>query len=401
MASTKLILKMNKLNGSGEAPIYLRIIKNRKAQFVCMGVYIEPKFWDAKDKLVKKSHINYKRINAYLAQKMAESQDLILEMDSPNKLYSPKKVKRVLLGRSTDSFLKYADAYIDKLEQNSKMGTHDKANAVISKLRKYADGNDLTFDNIDVQFLKKYEDYLHFQLKNSVNTIHSNMKVIRRIINEAIKEDICSPERNPFLRYKLQWENVTKSFLTEEDLIKLENYSLIEGSKKFHHRNIYIFSCFSGGLRISDVLQLRWANFDGERILVKTQKTSSVISIKLPSKALDIINYYKKQDSKSSDFIFPFLKNDVDYSDAKVLFNAISSHTAYTNTDLKDISNDAEIYKPMNFHTSRHTWATRALKKGMRIEYVSKLMGHSSIKTTQVYTKIVNEDLDRAMDVFE
>ena len=49
----------------------------------------------------------------------------------------------------------------------------------------------------------------------------------------------------------------------------------------------------------------------------------------------------------------------------------------------------------------RGTWATRALRKGMRIEYVSRLMGHASIRTTQVYAKIVNEDLDRAMGVFD
>jgi integrase len=322
-------------------------------------------------------------------------------MESSRKTYTPNKVKRVLFGRTEDSFLTYANAYVSNLEKNEKLGTHDKAKAVISKLKKYMDGHELSFDGVDVQFLKKYEDYLRFQKNNSNNTIHSNLKVIRRIINEAIREEIFPAERNPFLRYKLKWENVAKSFLTEDDLIKLEKFEIAADTMKFHHRNIYIFSSFSGGLRISDVLQLKWENFDGERVLVKTQKTGSVVSIKLPSKSLKIINYYRKINSKPSDFIFPFLNNGIDYSNAKTLFNAISSHTAYTNSDLKDISKEAEINKPMNFHTSRHTWATRALRKGMRIEYVSKLMGHSSIKTTQVYTKIVNEDLDRAMDVFE
>ncbi len=73
----------------------------------------------------------------------------------------------------------------------------------------------------------------------------------------------------------------------------------------------------------------------------------------------------------------------------------------YANKDLKFIAEKVGIEKNISFHTSRHTWATRALRKGMRIEYVSRLMGHSSIKTTQVYAKIVNEDLDRAMDVFD
>lgn len=164
---------------------------------------------------------------------------------------------------------------------------------------------------------------------------------------------------------------------------------------------MYVFSAYAGGLRIFDVLQLKWENFDGERVLVTTQKTGSVVSVKLPAKALEIVNSYKTGVTKPSDFVFPLLKNDVDYSDPAVLYDAISSMNAYTNKSLKEIKTSLKWSKNLNFHTSRHTWATRALKKGMRIEYVSKLMGHSSIKTTQVYAKIVNADLDQAMKEFD
>ena len=59
------------------------------------------------------------------------------------------------------------------------------------------------------------------------------------------------------------------------------------------------------------------------------------------------------------------------------------------------------MQKNLSFHISRHTWATRALRKGVSIDKVSKLMGHAQIKETQVYAKIVNEELDKAMDVFD
>ena len=103
---------------------------------------------------------------------------------------------------------------------------------------------------------------------------------------------------------------------------------------------------------------------------------------------------------KDSDFVFPLLKNSIDYSDATTLFKAISSNTAHANKNLKLIANKAEISKSISFHSSRHSFATRALRKGIRIEYVSKLLGHSSIKTTQIYTKIINSELDNAMDIF-
>ncbi|OFY93010.1 MAG: hypothetical protein A2309_14775 [Bacteroidetes bacterium RIFOXYB2_FULL_35_7] len=108
-----------------------------------------------------------------------------------------------------------------------------------------------------------------------------------------------------------------------------------QNSAKRHHRNMYVFSAYAGGLRIFDVLQLKWENFDGERVLVTTQKTGSVVSVKLPAKALEIVNSYKTGVTKPSDFVFPLLKNDVDYSDPAVLYDAISSMNAYTNKNLK------------------------------------------------------------------
>ena len=157
---------------------------------------------------------------------------------------------------------------------------------------------------------------------------------------------------------------------------------------------------FGSAAIVFEVFEFFKKNFDGEKIIIQTQKTGSIISIKLPTKSLEILEKYKSEESQPNHFIFPILKNEVDYSDKKVLFRAISSATAYTNTDLKDFEETLELTKHIHFHTSRHTWATRALQKGMRIEYVSKLMGHANIKVTQGYAKIVNEELDKAMEVF-
>lgn len=103
----------------------------------------------------------------------------------------------------------------------------------------------------------------------------------------------------------------------------------------------------------------------------------------------------------SEAFVFPILsRRNRDYSDPKVLFKALSSENAQVNKSLKEIAEQLELSHGMNVHSSRHTWATRALRKGMRIEYVSKLMGHASVSTTQIYAKIISEELDKAMEVF-
>jgi integrase len=165
-------------------------------------------------------------------------------------------------------------------------------------------------------------------------------------------------------------------------------------------RDMYVFSAYAGGIRVSDLLLLRWKNFDGERQHFKVLKTGKELHIKLPEKALEILKKYQTAESKPDSLIFSILRSNIDFDNPKQVTGAISSATAQINERLKIIANKAEVEKKISFHTARHTFATRALRKGIRIEYVSKLLGHATIKETQVYAKIVDEELDNAMDVF-
>jgi len=401
MASITLLLKDNKENENGEKPIYLRIIKGRKAKFISLGLKVHPDLWDEKKMRVKKAYQNSGRVNAFLAQKVAEAENIAVTMETNKKYVSSKKIKAGILGGTPESIIKYIERYRDDLQEKGKMGTHDKVVAVLAKLNEYLGNKDLMFDEMDFQFLRKYEQYLREEKNNGVNTIHSNLKIFRKVFNDAVREELIEPQHNPFPKYRLVTEKSNKEYLVDEEIKKIDELVLTEGSVMFHHRNIYIFATYAGGIRISDILQLKWQNFDGTHINLTTQKTKETIHIKLPTRALEIINQYAgyQADRKNTDFIFPFLNSDTEYTPA-LLFRAISSNTAYANKNLKLIATKAKIEKNISFHTSRHTFATRALRKGMRIEYVSKLMSHASIKTTQVYTKIINEELDNAMDIF-
>ncbi|MFO0322783.1 MAG: site-specific integrase [Bacteroidota bacterium] len=215
-----------------------------------------------------------------------------------------------------------------------------------------------------------------------------------------INEDAISMVKSPFTKYKLKWEQVDKNYLTESELLALDRLILPLGSCMQVHKDIYVFAAYTAGLRISDIFQLRWRDFDGEKICIKTKKTGSIVSIKLPNKSKEILEKYKSYGTNHNNFVFPILTKYENLESETDRLKAISSANAYVNKDLVKLTKLAKIDKHIHFHTSRHTFATRALRKGMRIEYVSKLMGHSNIKTTQIYAKIVNEELDKAMDVF-
>jgi len=399
-SSVKLLFKRNKKNQDGESPIYIRVIKNRKVKYISLGIYVSEQYWDQENKRVKKGFQNAQHVNNYISHKLAEAEAVALDLETKSKSISSSNIKEAVIGAPSKSFFEFAEKYFIEVENKISASTLDRVKCIIYKIKTFTNKGDLLFNDINVAWVKKYEAYMRNKLGNSTNTVCANLKIIRRVINEAVKDDTITYDKNPFLKFKFKWESVKKEFLTEEELERMEKLELPEGSLTFNVRNIYVFAAYAGGMRISDISLLKWSNYDDERILLNTQKTGSTISIKLPQKAMDIINIYKKQNCSQGDFIFPFLNSAKDYSDGRKRYQAISTVSSQCNRELKRISKLAIINKHIHFHTSRHTWATRALKKGMRIEYVSKLMGHASIKTTQIYAKIVNEELDKAMDIF-
>lgn len=401
MPTTKILLFEHKAKKNGEVPLYLRVIKDRKPRYVSLKLNVLPKYWDTDKEKVKSGHPNAVRMNNYLTERVRDALDNLLELETTEPNAPVTALKHVIMGVPVTDFFTYGFNFIKQFENKGKIGTYRRFESALNKLRRYTGDKEFSFTQITDKFLREYEYYLRTDLSNKQNTIVGNFKVIRRIFNQAYKERIFDVKRNPFSNIKLVWAPSERVFLTEEELTALENLKLDPNSIRYHQRNMYLFACNAGGIRISDLIQLKWENFSGEHVLLTTHKTGAVISVKLPKKALDIINQYKTNESKPDEFIFPFLEKSDDLNDPKYLQNRITSIISYTNAGLVDLAIDAGIEKHIHFHTSRHTWATRALRKGMRIEYVSKLMGHSSIRTTQVYTKIVNADLDKAMEVFD
>ena len=403
MASIKVVIRESKLNERGLAPLYLRLTKHRKATFISLGVYVKPNEWNEKECKVRKSHPNSARLNAYIAQKVAEAEDIAVTMETKSKSLHTSSIKEKINGKAPTEFFPYAESYIASFEMADKIATYKRGKSVIKKLREYINDRTLYFDELTVVFLKQYEDYLVSVLKNRTNTVQSNFRFIRTIVNNAIKEDLIAIETSPFLKYRLKSEPSNRAFLTEEELLKMERLNLPADKNINHHRNIYVFAAYAGGLRISDILTLRWKNFDGAKINIQIHKTKKQLSIKLPDKALQIVQYYKNITGLSeneNNFIFPLIKISPDEKNKRKIHNSISAATAYTNKELKLIAQVAGIDKKISFHTSRHTWACRALAKGMSMDKISKLMGHSAIRETQVYAKIVNPELDKAMEIF-
>ncbi|MFP5040476.1 tyrosine-type recombinase/integrase [Parasediminibacterium sp. JCM 36343] len=298
------------------------------------------------------------------------------------------------------NFFEFAESAIEPFLKDGKIGTYDKNKAVIAKLKNFANAATLTFQDITPEFLTKYQNYLKNTLNNKTNTANNSFKFISQMFKLAYNQDLIDHKIIPFNKFKIKSEKTQRAYLSEDELNLIENYQPTPGTRLELHRDMFVFSSYTGGIRISDILQLKRKDFDGTNLNITMQKTGGQISVKVPNKALAIIEKYTKPDGNTNDYIFPMLANDLDAKNPRVLDNALSSATAYINKNLKLIATKLNLDKPLSFHISRHTWATRALRKGISIDKVSKLMGHANIRETQIYAKIVSSELDKAMDVF-
>lgn len=398
MATVTKVLRKDRMNKNGEAPLNFYIIRHRKLSKISTGIKIEPRYWDDKHKMVKPGAANSVRLNRSIAFSYSKLCDEVLDQEKNSRSHSPKKLKEVVHGKAPHDFFSFADTVCDKYLTNKMIGTYDKSRSIIRKIKTYHKRSVLNFEDMNYEWLTTYDKYLKVELKNKINTVHKDMKFIRKVFSDAYLEDIIVHNRNPFLKYKLKKEKTHREYLTEAERNTLSELILNTGTRMELHRDMFIFAAWTCGVRISDVLTLKWSNYDGVHINFAMRKTKDQLSIKIPRKSIEILSKYKSENARPENFIFPLLPNGLDMDNAKLVDLEISRATAYINKNLKLIAEKAELQKHLSFHVSRHTWATIALRKGMRIEKVSKLLGHASIKETMIYAKIVNEELDQAMD---
>lgn len=400
MASITIIFRKDKLNKKGVAPVHFRIIKDRRISYISSGIMIPEENWDEKNNRIKAKHKNSARFNSFISNKFTELQDEVFEHDTINKSLTSRQLRDKIYGKKPSDFFPFAEAANELYLQDGKIGTYDKNLSILEKLKTYTEGRNICFQDITPDFLTKYEKYLKEEKKNKINTVHKDFKFIRKIFNDAYRQEVIEHNIIPFNRYQMKTEKTQRGFLTEEELTLIEKCKTTPGTKMELHRDMFVFASYAGGLRVSDILQIQWQHFDGANINFTIKKTGNQISIKVPNRGLEILEQYKPKKANKNAFIFPMLDINLNLEDARELDTALSRATAYINKNLKLIAKKVEIEKNISFHISRHTWACRALRKGISIDKVSKLMGHSAIRETQIYAKIVNSELDKAMDVF-
>lgn len=387
-------LKAGKTNKKGESPIYARISYNQDSTTMATGKSISKERWQftnnlrnvlklEKEKVIKQSLDLFElKIEKKCNEMLKEDNEislLLLKNEFNGKYSKPNNTCSIL-----DIMEKY-NCYFEK-----KVTTNERSNTSLQKykrskellknfIKKQYKIEDLPIEEINSAFIYNLESFLkyesnfkgHVGIKN--NSVVKYMRMYKTACNYAVKMGLI--EKNPFNIYDGKLSVKDAIYLTREELESIENKRFsIERLEKV--KDIFLFSCYTGYAPV-DALNLTASNLvldsnDDLWIMTNRAKTAIKANVPLLPAARKIIEKYKNKQIG----LLPKITNQK------------------MNAYLKEIGDLCGIEKKLTWYVSRHTFATTVtLANGVRIEHVSSMLGHTNIKQTQHYAKVLDENI--------
>ncbi len=441
MASTKLILWKHDQKQNGQFPIAIRVTLNRKTKYIFTGIYVSEKEWNSKEEKVKSPHKNIGKTNATLKLKIAEINNYINKAELNDEKITLDQIKNLAKRKSnSSSFFEFA---VERIKNKALEGTYSVAKSELSilynikeylthnsalpkykvileikerrrkrvsntrsgktnfetELSEFSNTIDLSFEEIDSAFITRYKSFCSSYLEQKTRTITNQLIFIRTVYNQAIKENIASVKNYPFGgdKERIKIKSGNKIGLTKSEVRLIEALELERETPIWHTKNVWLFAFYFAGIRISDVLELKWSDFMDGRLYYQMNKNEKPVSLKIPDSAQNILILYAKHKTSNNDFVFPFLKN-ADENDKKDMFTKSRNATKLLNKYLKRIAIQCNIDKNLSNHIARHTFGNIA---GDNIHplMLQKLYRHSDLKTTLIYqSNFIHKEADEALE---
>jgi len=385
-------LKKQKNYVSGNVPIYMRITVEGNRAEIATNRDCDPRRWNAKGGRAIGSKEEIKVLNTHLDQlqnAVYYAHQRVFDMGLPT---TADAIKSCYLGtlENSHTLLEAVADHNFKMEQlvgkDYVRGTLNRYRVLETHLKvfirlKYRVA-DMDIKSIDQAFLNGFDHYLRSDKNCANNYVVKNIKNLGKILRICLENEWIV--KSPFTAYKGKTKNADRFYLNKEELLQIAGKEF--ASERLRQvRDVFIFCCFTG-LAYVDVFKLKHENIrkgiDGERwIFTNRQKTKTRSSVPLLPTAVEIVDRYAS--------------NKVCLN--KGLLLPVPSNQKM-NEYLKEIANLVGIENKLTSHIARHTFATTVtLLNGVPIESVSKMLGHTNIRTTQHYAKIldikVSEDM--------
>ncbi len=387
-------LKKQKVTSNGTAPICARITVDGKRTEISVKRSIIVSEWDANKGKPRGNRKEIVELNMFLSQFKAKliniyQQLLIAGVPINGPLIREKMIGKGKVAPSLLTLIEHHNKHqVSKLAEGTMKNYYTTQKYLKEFLLKKYYRSDFVLSELTYQFILDFENYLinyepldHQKPLNN-NGIMKHIERLRKMIKMAIKQEWLS--KDPFSSFTKHFDKVEREYLTWVEIMSLESkHFRIERLKNV--RDMFLFSCYTG-LSYIDLAELSKNNIitgsdGGLWIATNRAKTNIRVRIPLLPRAIELLKQYSTDPrAQNNNTVFPVISNQ------------------RMNGYLKEIADICEINKNLTFHMARHTFATTVtLTNGVPIESISKMLGHTSIRTTQIYAKVVDQKLSDDM----
>jgi len=274
--------------------------------------------------------------------------------------------------------------YAEKVGNSRALSSFARYQTVCGHLQHYIRDcyrkEDLPLRSMRASFIHRFDRYLRVDCGLAPNTVWGYMITLKHVLGLAARENLLSVD--PFAGYTNSYTPADRGYLSEDELLRLMQEPPASGVEE-RVRDLFLFSAFTG-LSYVDIKELRTGNlrklFDGNWwVVTRRHKTRVDSNVRLLDVPLRLIEKYK--DQAPDGHLFPVPSN-----------NCCNEH-------LHELERRCGLRTHLTFHVGRHTFATLALNRGMPIETLSRILGHTNIRTTQIYARITNQKISQDMAV--
>lgn len=389
------LLRGDKKAGNDLCPLYVRFTLNQKRGQLSTGIRVLKKDWDESKQLMKDKAPGAQVYNSQILKITTRLHDTYNQLLSLRDDFDVNDIKdHYLRAKNYKGLLETFDYYLETIENNLGKGYAYKTlehyrgsrKKVAAYLKNVLKRKDIPLNGIDYNFLNGFDSYLKRTYKIHQNTAWNYHKHLKRVFNLAISLEYL--ERNPYRKFKVKKEESYRDFLTLDEIKKLEQKE-IDLTRLSIVRDVFLFACYTG-LSYADISKLEKSHIqlrdDGNYwILIRRTKTKTEAKIPLFDNSIRILARYK------------------DYPEAILKGRVLPvSSNQKLNSYLKELAEICDIKKNLTMHMARHTFATSiTLSNGVPIETVSKMLGHTSLKVTQIYARVLENKISDDMGLLK
>lgn len=393
MVKTFIYIKKDKARSNGDCPIYIKVVFNQKSTTISTGKYISEERWKQTDNLRKLLRQDKeKTLKEFLDLFLLNIEKIHNQIERYQEDITIKEFKNRILGKQEIETIPTLIKIIEEhnLHFSKLVAIGERSKASLQKYSRVKDlikifnnktfgCDDIQIDKINSAYIYNLESYLKFEsdykgkkgIRN--NSVVKYFKNLKTICNYAIRMELI--DKNPFNIYNGKIKVDEAIFLTQDELERIEN-KIFKVERLERVKDIFLFSCYTGYAPV-DAIKLTRKNViqDIEKTLwikANRQKTNTKANVPILPPVLKIINKYQ--------------------FDGETLLPRISNQKM--NAYLKEIADIIGLDKKLTWYVARHTFATTVtLGNGIRIENVSAMLGHTTIKQTQHYAKILDQNV--------